>query len=79
MDELKQETGVYNAKIDEWRKTHLGKFVLIKDDQVEGFYSSLKDAFDRGSAIYGLDPFFVKQIIPADSTHISFMGRKLSA
>jgi hypothetical protein len=79
MNELKQENDIYNAKIDEWRMTHLGKFVLIKDGTVEGFYQSLKEAFSKGSSLYGLEPFFVKQIVPSDSVNVSFMGRKLSA
>ena len=75
--ELERETQIYTAHLDEWRKSHLGKFVLIKDDEVVGFFSSLPEAFSRGTDRFGLDEFFIKQITPLDTVNISLFGRSL--
>jgi hypothetical protein len=73
---LSKEAEVFNSHLDEWRKTQMGKFVLIKGDRVN-FYESLTDAFSAGTHQYGLDDFFVKQIIPRDTVNVSFMGKHL--
>ena len=74
---LTKETEVFNVHLDEWRNTQMGKFVLIKGEQVVGFYDSLTDAFSEGSKRYGLEDFFVKQIIPRDTVNVSFLGKHL--
>jgi hypothetical protein len=73
---LSKEAEVFNSHLDEWRKTQMGKFVLIKGDRVN-FYESLTDAFSAGTHQYWLDDFFVKQIIPRDTVNVSFMGKHL--
>jgi len=73
---LSKEAEVFNSQLDEWRKTRMGKFVLIKGDKIE-FFESLTDAFAAGTHQYGLDDFFVKQIIPRDAVNVSFMGKHL--
>ena len=74
---LPKETEVFDAHLDEWRSTQMGRFVLIKGEQVVGFYDSLTDAFAEGSKLYGLGEFFIKQIIPRDSVNISLLGKYL--
>jgi len=74
---LTKETKVYNARLEEWRKTNMGQFVLIKGESVIGFYDSLTDAFSAGIKRFGLDDFFIKQIIPRDAVNVSFLGRHL--
>jgi len=74
---LVKETEIFNAHLEEWRKTNMGQFVLIKGDSVIGFYDSLTDAFSAGTKRYGLDDFFIKQIIPRDTVNVSFLGRHL--
>lgn len=77
--ELEIETRIYTAHLDEWRKSHLGEFVLIKGDEVVGFFPSLQAAFSRGTDKFGLDEFFIKQITPLDTVNISLFGRSLQA
>lgn len=72
---LQKEREFFDKHIAEWRSTHLGEFVLIKDEQVVGFYSSLTQACDEGIKRFGLKDFFVEQILPADVTNISFIGK----
>lgn len=73
---LVREAEVFKTHLEEWRKTHMGQFVLIKGEAVE-FYDSLTAAFSAGTKRYGLDDFFIKQIIPRDTVNVSFMGKHL--
>lgn len=73
------ESQVYESHLEEWRQSHLGEYVLIKHDEVIGFYSSLLEAFEEGTNRFGLDSFFTKQIVPDDVTNISLLGRYLRA
>lgn len=75
---LDHETAVFAKHVDEWRNTHLGQVVLIKGDNVIGFYSSLEEAFREGTSKFGLEPFLVRQIVPLDVVNISFYGRRLN-
>lgn len=74
-DELKKESAHYQENLTKWRKEHLGQYVLIKGDAAIGFFNSLEAAFKEGTKQFGLDPFFVKQITPADSVRVSLLGR----
>lgn len=61
---LERERQVYEAHVHEWRRLFPYKFVLIKDEDVLGFFDSVEAAFNEGTAWFRLEPFFVKQIIP---------------
>ena len=50
---LTQEREVYESHLEEWRQARLGKFVLIKDGDVLGFYESLEGAFNRSTSSPG--------------------------
>lgn len=75
MSQLERETKCFEAHIEEWRKSHLGSFVVIKDEEIVGFFPTLEIAFDTGSARFGLQDFFVKQILPTDAVNVSFFGQ----
>lgn len=80
MAELEIERGVYLKNLDEWRRSHEGEFVLIKGSDVIGFFESLEEAFNKGTSLYQLEPFFVQRISPKDRVNVSFYGaRVLSA
>jgi len=74
---LQREGEVFAAHLDEWRQHHLGEVVLIKGADVIGFYGTLDEAFADGLRRFGLDEFFVKQIIPRDAVNISLYGKRL--
>lgn len=76
---LDKETNTYKAHIDEWRQSHPAEFVLIKGDDVIGFFPSLNEAFSLGTKRFGLDEFLVKQITPTDNVNVSLFGRALQA
>lgn len=74
---LQKEREIFDANIEKWRKTHLGKVVLIKEDAVIGFFDTLDAAFKKGTTLYGTDLFFIKTITSDDRTNISFLGKSL--
>ena len=74
---LHHEAAVFARHIEEWREAHLGQVVLVKGDDVIGFYSSLEQAFQEGTSRFGLEPFLVRQIVPTDVVNVSFYGRRV--
>ena len=76
---LERERRVFEAHLDEWRKSHLGQYVLIKNDDVLGFFDALDAAFNEGTARFHLEPFFVKQIMPGEVVNVSFFGKQLQS
>lgn len=74
---LQREAAVFAAHIDEWRQAHLGETVLIKGDDVIGFFPSIELAFREGTSRFSLEPFLVRQIVPTDVVNVSFYGRRL--
>jgi hypothetical protein len=76
---LEREQRVYESHLDEWRQAHLGKFVLIKDEDVLGFFDSLETAFGEGTKRFRLEPFFVKQITGDEVVNVSFFGQRLES
>lgn len=74
---LEHESRVFDQHIEEWRRGRLGKFVLIKGDDVVGFFDSLDKAFTVGTGRFGLEPFLVRQIVPKDVVNVSLFGRRI--
>jgi len=71
---LKKEFDTYRAKLPELLG-RAGKFVLIKDDQIEGVYDTYADALKVGYERFKLEPFMVKEIAPLENVH--FFAREL--
>jgi hypothetical protein len=78
-NDLEHERALFDVHVEEWRRTHLGAFVLIRADDVVGFFDSLSAAFDEGTKRYGLEPFFVQQIAPPNGVNVSFFGQRILA
>jgi hypothetical protein len=70
---VEQET--YEQHLAAWRQDKVGKFVLIKGNEVVGFFDTLAEAFDEGARRFGLDDFFVDQIRPEGVTNVTFVGQ----
>jgi hypothetical protein len=71
---LQKEIETYNAKLPELLGS-VGKFVLIKGEQIEGTYDTYADALKVGYERFKLEPFLVKQIAPSEQIH--FFTREL--
>jgi hypothetical protein len=75
MATLDQEIATYNRLLPELLAQQ-GKFVLIKGDAQFGFFDSYQDALNAGYQQFKLEPFFVKQISPAE--RVSYFTRDLT-
>lgn len=60
---LETETETFEAQLPELIKTDLGKFALIKNDQLVGTYAAIADALKLGYEKFGNQPFFVRQVL----------------
>jgi hypothetical protein len=47
----------------------VGKYVLIRGDQVLSVWEAYQDAIQEGYRVCGLDPFLVKQIQAVEQVH----------
>ena len=63
MKHVSEERVIFEMHIDEWRTTHPGKFVVIKDEII-GFYDDLGSAYAHGTRRFGLERFLVAYISP---------------
>lgn len=68
---LKKEYSFFVSHLDEWLCQHEGTFVLLKGDQLVGFFATQSDAIRAGTQMFGSSPFFVHEIGPLQATGIS--------
>jgi hypothetical protein len=71
---LQKEMETYTSKLPEL-VSNIGKFALIKGDSMEGIYDTYGDALKIGYDRFKLEPFMVKQIMPAEQ--IQFFTRDI--
>jgi hypothetical protein len=74
MPALEKELETYKRLLPELLAKQ-GKFVLIRGDEQAGIFDTYQDAITAGYAKFGLDPFLVKQISPAEQ--IAYFTRAL--
>lgn len=72
---LERETRLFEAHLETWRREHLGEVVLLKGDEVVGFFRTLEEAFAEGTRRFGLEPFMVRQVEPQVMVNVSFFGQ----
>lgn len=65
-DELATELATYDEHREELIGTSVGRFVLIKGDQIVATYESERDAIAQGYRQFGNVPFLVKQVSPTE-------------
>jgi hypothetical protein len=75
MPTLKSENTLFEKHINEWRISHMGAFVLIKSQDLIGFFATLDEAFNEGLKRFGVADFLVEQIKPIESVNVTFYGR----
>ena len=59
---LEQEYKFFLSRLEEFSKTHLHQFVLIKGEQVVDFFTSYEQALREGLARFGNVPFFIEEV-----------------
>jgi hypothetical protein len=70
---LQKEIETYNAKLPQLLGS-VGRFVLVKGDEIEGIYETYADALKVGYERFKLDPFMVKRISPSEQIHCFTRG-----
>lgn len=65
---LDKEMETYQERVSGW-DDKIGEFVLIKGEEVVGFYSRYADAVSAGYENFGLESFLVKQISVLEQSH----------
>ena len=70
---LTTELAYYAQHKDEWLKQQSGKYVVVKDDSVLGFYPNFEAAYRAGADKYGINTdFLVKQVLEHDPVFFVF-------
>jgi len=64
--ELREEYIYYQQHKESFLTEHPGTFVLIKGDEVVGFFDSEQAAYKVGLGRYGNEPFFIKRVEPEE-------------
>ena len=60
---LEKEQQYYENQKEELLKHHEGQFALIKDQKIHGFFTTEKEAFDKGVELFGVEEMFIKQVL----------------
>ena len=60
---LDAELKLFGERLDEWLDRHKGKYVLIKNDDVAGFFDSAETAFENGVDRWGNVPMLIKKVV----------------
>ena len=69
-----QEYKFFLSHLEEFSKTHLHKFVLIKGEQVVDFFVSYEQALREGLARFGNVPFFIEEVKEKEEVHYFHQG-----
>jgi hypothetical protein len=63
---LDREQAVYDANLPLWLQEHESEHVLIKGDEVVGFFPTRDEALAAGYARFGVVPLLVKEVMDSE-------------
>lgn len=70
---LETEAALFEANRSEWLKKHYGKFAVLQDEKVLGFFNEWENGFKAGcNELDVTRPFLVKEVIEKD--RVLFIG-----
>jgi len=75
---LQTELDFFNKKKDELLKLYKGQFVLIKDENFIGAFTTDGEAYKAGLEQFGNHPFLIKQVLD-DDTKVSYPALTVGA
>ena len=61
---IDQEVKYFNDHLNEWLPSNLGKIVVIKNQELVGFYNTFDEALSEAARRFGLDTYLIRQVIP---------------
>ena len=74
---LEQEYKYFLSHLQTFSKKHLNEFVVIKRDQVIGFFESYEKALEEGLSKFGATtPFFIEEVTKEEKVIHFFHGVK---
>lgn len=75
---LQTERDFYDAHKQEYVKVYKNQFVLIKDENFIGAFTTEAEAYKAGVEHFGNQPFLIKQVVENDGT-VSFPALTVGA
>ncbi|HEX3091951.1 MAG TPA: hypothetical protein VHW72_04965 [Candidatus Angelobacter sp.] len=70
---LALETELYEVHKSEWLKNHREQFVVVKGNDILGFFADFRQAYCAGAEKYGTDTdFLVKRVVPQEPVFAGF-------
>jgi len=75
---LEQEYKYFISHLQDFSKTHLHEFVLIKGEQVVSFFSSYEKALREGLERFGNVSFFIEEVKEKEEVHYFHQGIDLN-
>lgn len=66
---LKKELKFFQRNKSRLVKNYLGQFVLIKDNDLIGAYTTEEEAYKAGIEKFGNIPFLIKQVLKEEPTY----------
>ena len=71
MNSLSRELDFFAKHKAEWLARQEGKYVLIKGDELGGFFDNAEAAFENGVDRWGNVPMLIKRVLPTDPVESS--------
>ena len=68
---LEKERQYFSDHSAELRERYLGKFVVIKDDQLIGAFNTIEEGLSEAARRFGLEPFLVREVIATEEKEIN--------
>lgn len=68
---LEKERQYFLEHRDELVSRHLGRVVLIKDEELVGAFNTIEEALTEGTRRYGLTPFLVREVTATEEKEIN--------
>ncbi|MBI2823100.1 MAG: hypothetical protein HYX69_00250 [Planctomycetia bacterium] len=64
---LSEELKFYAQNLPNWLDKHTGRVVLVKGDELVGFFDDEAQAMSEGARLFGLSSFLVRRIEPTET------------
>jgi hypothetical protein len=70
---LTAELEFYETHKSEWLKSNRDEFVVVKNNELLGFFTDFHNAYSAGVEKYGMDvDFLVKRVVPQEPVFVVF-------
>lgn len=68
---LERERQYFSKHHAELLARHLGKVVLIKDEELIGAFNTIEEALAEGARRFGLTPFLVREVTASEEQEVN--------